>query len=178
MEHSETECTSKCGPSLKNQCQVLSSQLFSRLRKNTLFLILSIKKLTDLFVSFCEYGNMSVFELNFGNLTYVSHNFGIFVCIYQIQMPIHQFNKVCIQISVLFPHICEHADGLVWIGEVLCIKFWLCLGCCSSLWFSDVQKILGQWFYTKNMHNSAEHPADCIWVLNKLFSLTLYLFSA
>lgn len=32
----------------------------------------------------------------------------------------HQFNKVCIQISVLFPHICEHADGLVrnWRGAM------------------------------------------------------------
>jgi len=79
-----------------------------------LFSVLNTKKLTDLFVFFCEYGNKFVFEEIMGNLTYLCQILYIFLCIYQFQMPIHQFNKVCIHISLLFSHICEHSDALVW----------------------------------------------------------------
>lgn len=96
-----------------------------------------------------------------GNSTSLFQNFYIFVCINQIQMPIYAMKHAYTfhSCSLTFVSI-----QMVWyrIREVLCIKFWLQLGCCFNFRFANVQKILAQWFYTKNMHNGAEHPADCV----------------
>lgn len=40
-------------------------------------------------------------------------------------MPTYQFNKVCIQISLLFPHISEHLDGFIWNYRSAMHKFFV-----------------------------------------------------
>lgn len=126
-----------------------------------------------MFAFFCD-DNMLCSQMKFRAITHLWENR---VCIWQTQMPTHQFNKVCIQIS-LFPPLTFLSIQMVLyeIIEVLCINFCVCMECFSTFCFANVQKILGQRFCTKNMHNRAEHPADFIWIAKKLFSLTLYLF--
>lgn len=139
-----------------------------------LFLILNMKKVIYLFAFFCDYGNM--FVVGWNSVEFDTFK-GKIMCVYSKFKCQHMNSTKCAFrfhcCSLTFLSIQMFFHGII---QVLCIKF--SMGCCSTLCFANVQKILGRWFYTKNMHNRAEHPADFIWIEEELFSLTLYLFYA